>query len=387
MYMQQYFSKYINKFLSPAIYLIFIVLVIFFSYYSFSNEKERVDTQVNSQMLAVAKLIPLLLASDFHDRAILPNSIKKEEFEGNMKRLNQIAKNFKTDYLYTCIRKNNMMYITSSNATDEELKTGVNLVHYFGPYSEVTPAMLNIFDTKKILVVENTDRWGTFRSVLVPLKSQNGKIYISGVSMSTSSIQENIRERAIAHFLFVLGLIFLSLPIFLWRHRRITNLAYYDILTGLPNRIAFHSLANAALKLCKRNHKPFALLFLDLDGFKTINDTIGHSIGDKLLSKVSARLQNVLRKSDIPSRQGGDEFIIALSDTNIEGASLVSKKILQEIAKPYQIENHILNVTFSIGIAIFPHDGSDLENLSIKADIAMYKAKKLGGNCFSAEIE
>ncbi|MCJ7765591.1 MAG: GGDEF domain-containing protein, partial [Thiovulaceae bacterium] len=125
----------------------------------------------------------------------------------------------------------------------------------------------------------------------------------------------------------------------------------------------------------------------DLDGFKTINDTLGHSIGDKLLFQVSGRLQSVLRKSDIPSRQGGDEFVIALPETNIEGASFVSKKILEDIAKPYQIGNHILNVTCSIGIAMFPYDGADLENLSIKADVSMYKAKKLGGNCFSAEIE
>ncbi len=90
----------------------------------------------------------------------------------------------------------------------------------------------------------------------------------------------------------------------------------------------------------------------------------------------------VLRDSDIPSRQGGDEFVIALPNTNIKGASSVAEKILEEIAKPYKIEKYTLNVTFSIGIAIFPNDGFDLENLSKKADIAMYEAKKAGRNRF-----
>lgn len=383
--MQQRFAYYVNKFLSPFVYIIFIALVIFFTYYSFMQEKKRVYQEVDHQILAIAQMIPLLVAPDFDDRAISSSSISKEEFDTNMRRLNQIAKNFQVDYLYTCVKKDNMMYITNSSATDEELKSGINLVHYFDPYTEATPSMLKIFDTGKILYVENTDRWGTFRSVLVPIKSPNGSTYVAGVSLSLNSIQNYLKEHSIHHFLFGLGLILLSLPVFLWRHRRISNLAYYDSLTDLPNRMAFQTLAKAALNLCKRNNKPFALMFLDLDGFKTINDTLGHSIGDKLLIQVSKRLKNVLRKSDIPSRQGGDEFVIALPDTNIEGATFVSKKILEEIAKPYQIDNHVLHVTFSLGISMYPHDAMDLENLSIKADIAMYKAKKLGGNCFSVE--
>lgn len=275
------------------------------------------------------------------------------------------------------------MYITSGNATDEELTTGVNLIHYFDSYTEVTPEMLKIFDTGKILFIENTDHWGTFRNVLVPMKSPNGTTYIAGVSMSLHEIQHDVKERFIQHFAFGLGLILMSLPIFLWRHRKITKLAYYDTLTKLPNRLFFQRLSNTALNLSKRNRSDFALMFLDLDGFKMINDTLGHGVGDKLLLKVSKRLIKVLRESDIPSRQGGDEFVVALPNTNREGASSVANKILEEISKPYLIDNQPLNITCSIGIAMFPDDGMDIENLAKKADIAMYEAKNSGRNRFS----
>lgn len=373
---------YINRCLSPIVYSIFIALVIFFSYYSFVLERKSIYEQIDHQLLAIAKGLPLLLPRDFHDRAVSSDSISEEEFQANMSHFRQISQNFKVDYVYTAVEHNGTIYITSSNATDEELRTGINLVRYFDPYTEATPPMLEIFQSGKILFVENTDRWGTFRNVLVPLKSPNGTTYISGVSISLNHIRTHLRERSVHHFVFGIGLILISLPVFLWRHRKMTKLAFNDPLTQLPNRLAFQSLANASLHLCKRNHTPFALMFLDLDGFKMINDTLGHSIGDKLLIKVSRRLDGVLRKSDIPSRQGGDEFVIALPDTDLSGASFVAEKILNEIAKPYRVDQHTLSVTFSIGIAMFPDDGGDLENLSKKADIAMYEAKKAGRNCF-----
>lgn len=377
------FRSFINKFLSLIVYFIFSALVILFSYYSFIREKEYIYKEIDHNILAVAQSLPMLLSNDFHDRATSPNSITNQEFKANMEKLSQMAKSFKVDYVYTCIKRNNTMFITSGNATDNEIKTGVNLIHYYDPYIEATPSMLNVFDTGKILFVENTDHWGTFRNVLVPMKSPNGSIYMSGVSVSLYRIQQHLRERFIEHLIFGIGFLIISLPIFLWRHRRISRLAYYDSLTQLPNRHAFQKLASSTLNLCKRNDRQLALMFLDLDGFKTINDTLGHSIGDKLLIKVSKRLLTVLRDSDIPSRQGGDEFVIALPNTNIDGASFVAEKILEEIAKPYVIDKYTLNVTFSIGIAIFPNDGNDLENLSKKADIAMYEAKKAGRNRFS----
>lgn len=375
--------NYINKFLSQIVYAIFLLLIFIFSYYSYLHEKEYLYKQVDHNILSIAKSSPMLLANDFHDRASSSSSISDEEFKNNMKLLSQIAKSFQVDYIYTCIRKNGTMYITSANATDEEYLSGNNLVHYFDPYVEATPDMLKIFDTGKILFIENTDHWGTFRNVLVPMKSPNGTTYIAGVSISLNDIQREVKERFIQHSLFGLGLILISLPIFLWRHRKIAKLAYYDTLTKLPNRLAFKTLSVNALNLSKRNRNSFALMFMDLDGFKMINDTLGHNVGDKLLVKVSKRLKKVLRESDIPSRQGGDEFVIALPNTNTEGASMVATKILEEISKLYLIDDHSLNVTCSIGIALFPDDGTDIEDLGKKADSAMYEAKNNGRNCFS----
>ena len=124
----------------------------------------------------------------------------------------------------------------------------------------------------------------------------------------------------------------------------------------------------------------FALIFLDLDRFKDVNDSLGHHVGDKMLIELSHRLQSIKRESDMIARFGGDEFMILLPNTDKEGAEHVAQKILDVVSQPYAIEEHLLYTTASLGIALYPHDGLDLEKLSQKADSAMYKAKDLGRN-------
>lgn len=157
-------------------------------------------------------------------------------------------------------------------------------------------------------------------------------------------------------------------------------LANFDALTGLANRIQLENYFNYTLSLAKRNHSMFALIFLDLDRFKDVNDSLGHHVGDKMLIELSHRLQSIKRESDMIARFGGDEFMILLPNTDKEGAEHVAKKILDVVSQPYAIEEHLLYTTASLGIALYPHDGLDLEKLSQKADSAMYKAKDLGRN-------
>jgi diguanylate cyclase (GGDEF)-like protein/PAS domain S-box-containing protein len=157
--------------------------------------------------------------------------------------------------------------------------------------------------------------------------------------------------------------------------------AYYDALTGLPNRLLFRDRVVTALAQARRGKRGVAVMYLDLDHFKLVNDGLGHSIGDALLSEVAARLQGCIRSSDTISRLGGDEFTVLLNEVvDSDSAAGVARKILQSFARPFRVEAHELFVTASIGISLFPNDGEDVETLLKCADSAMYRAKELGRN-------
>jgi diguanylate cyclase (GGDEF)-like protein/PAS domain S-box-containing protein len=159
--------------------------------------------------------------------------------------------------------------------------------------------------------------------------------------------------------------------------------AYHDALTGLPNRLLFRDRLTIALAHAKRQQSPLTVMFLDLDRFKYVNDTLGHSLGDELLRAVAARLRSVLREGDTIARMGGDEFTILLGDvTTAEDAAKIAQKMLDVVAHPLQIEGHELYVTTSIGIAMFPDDGETAEALLKNADSAMYRAKEIGRNLY-----
>jgi diguanylate cyclase (GGDEF)-like protein/PAS domain S-box-containing protein len=163
---------------------------------------------------------------------------------------------------------------------------------------------------------------------------------------------------------------------------RINYLANFDPLTGLPNRSQLNDHLKYALSLAKRSNGHLALMFLDLDHFKDINDTLGHSIGDIVLVELAKRLCLGLREEDTITRLGGDEFILLLPGVDALGAINVAEKLLNEIAGTYRVEHYDLTLTASIGIALYPDDGKDLETLSKSADAAMYRAKQEGRQCY-----
>ncbi|MCK9371921.1 MAG: EAL domain-containing protein [Sulfuricurvum sp.] len=161
---------------------------------------------------------------------------------------------------------------------------------------------------------------------------------------------------------------------------QIYHLANFDSLTGLPNRAQLQNYFNHTLNLSKRNNTPFVVMFLDLDHFKEINDTLGHTIGDRMLVESAKRFRSLISDVDIVARLGGDEFIIVLSDTDAHGAERLLQKLFEAISHPYHIEQYGLNISASVGIAIYPTDGKDIETLSKNADTAMYRAKQEGRN-------
>ncbi len=162
--------------------------------------------------------------------------------------------------------------------------------------------------------------------------------------------------------------------------RHVHHLAFNDSLTGLPNRMLFAETLGLAIKRAQSHEQSLAVLFLDLDRFKFVNDTLGHEIGDQLLQSVAGRLRNCLRSSDCVARLGGDEFTVLLSElTDPVSATHAAEKICRSLATPFDIEGHDIFVSASIGISIYPGDGQDVSTLLRHADTAMYRAKRSGG--------
>jgi diguanylate cyclase (GGDEF)-like protein/PAS domain S-box-containing protein len=161
--------------------------------------------------------------------------------------------------------------------------------------------------------------------------------------------------------------------------QQLAHSAEHDFLTGLPNRMLLNDRVTQAITLAPRHLKKVAVLFMDLDGFKHINDSLGHPIGDKLLQSIAKRLVDCVRGSDTVSRQGGDEFVVLLSEVaQSEDAAISALRLLQAVAEPHSINAHDLHVTTSIGVSVYPDDGLDAETLIKNADTAMYQAKENG---------
>ncbi|HUO43752.1 MAG TPA: EAL domain-containing protein [Burkholderiales bacterium] len=164
---------------------------------------------------------------------------------------------------------------------------------------------------------------------------------------------------------------------------RVEYLAYHDGLTGLPNRSLFSKLLEQGINQARRHDRRLAVIFLDLDRFKQINDTLGHDAGDALLQETAKRLTTCLRDSDTVARLGGDEFVALLPELEKEEyAATVARKILSATAKPFTLAGHELRITASVGIGIYPKDGEDEQTLTKNADVAMYQAKSEGKNNF-----
>jgi diguanylate cyclase (GGDEF)-like protein len=162
--------------------------------------------------------------------------------------------------------------------------------------------------------------------------------------------------------------------------RRIEHLAHFDMVTGLPNRALLSDRLAQETARARRSSRGFAVLLFDLDGFKSVNDTWGHSAGDRVLAIVGERARKVMRASDTVGRQGGDEFLAILPETALEGALGVAEKLRESLRAPYPVGNAEAHLSTSVGVSLFPDHGSDPEALQRAADAALYRAKREGKN-------
>ncbi|NJD25536.1 MAG: EAL domain-containing protein [Betaproteobacteria bacterium] len=160
------------------------------------------------------------------------------------------------------------------------------------------------------------------------------------------------------------------------------HLARHDALTGLANRSALESILEQAIALARRDRASVGVILLDLDRFKTINDSLGHNVGDRLLVEVAGRIRNCMREADVVARLGGDEFVVVIPRLDSPDVTTVATRIVEYLSLPYMIDGRELRTPPSLGIAIYPEDAEDVETLMRYADTAMYSAKDLGGGCF-----
>lgn len=204
-------------------------------------------------------------------------------------------------------------------------------------------------------------------------RRKNGEIYAEWLTINT--VKNNRGE--ITHYVAI----FADITEHKQAEEHMRHLAHYDVLTDLPNRVLFYDRLGQALIKAQRSRSKSAVMFLDLDRFKVINDTLGHSIGDLLLQEVAQRLTDCVRQGDTVSRMGGDEFVILLPELgDADDAYLVAQKLLNAASRPFVLQGHELQVSASIGISFYPDDGANAETLMKNADVAMYRAKEVGRN-------
>jgi len=202
-------------------------------------------------------------------------------------------------------------------------------------------------------------------------RKKNGEVYVAWVSISAITNEQGIATQYMA--------VLTDISSLQEDIEKVRYLANYDSLTRLPNRLLFHDHLLQAKAWAKRHEQTFALLFIDLDGFKPVNDNLGHAIGDQLLQGVANRLQDCVRETDIVARLGGDEFTMILNNIKKpQNAAQVAEKIVEHLQHPFQILQHQVTISASIGISLYPYDNQDVDQLLEQADIAMYEAKRAG---------
>ncbi|MCF6147105.1 MAG: GGDEF domain-containing protein [Candidatus Kuenenia sp.] len=205
-----------------------------------------------------------------------------------------------------------------------------------------------------------------------------GKVIVGQVTVGNSAKDYSEKDVQLLERIAVLYAIAIQ---HLWTEEVITHMAYFDEITNLPNRRLFNDRLYVAISNASRYRKRLAVMFLDLDGFKNVNDSLGHQIGDQLLVEIAYRLSHTVRQSDTIARMGGDEFIVLLTQADhVDNIISVANKILEAVKQPILLDGNEIRITISIGIAQYPDNGKDVNTLLKSADIALYRAKESGKN-------
>ena len=330
-----------------------------------TKDGRTIDVEVTAREFVLSgRTAWLTLINDITDRKRAEAALRESE-----EQFKQLADNIPQVFWITDIRHRNTIYISPAAAVmlgqplQELYRDPRSLVRAVHPedrrrvHDARKFAMRGGYDeTYRVVRSDGTIRWVNDRAF--PVQDESGNVYrIAGIA-------EDVTEKKFAE-------------------EQLMQLAHYDVLTRLPNRALFYDRMKQALAQAKRNQWTVGVMFIDLDRFKNVNDTLGHAVGDQLLQQVSERLTRALRAGDTVGRLGGDEFAIVLSNfSSALDANLVAQKIMAGFDEPFRLEGSDIYVTASIGITLYPDDSADQDTLIRNADAAMYRAKEAGRNSY-----
>ena len=299
-------------------------------------------------------------------RDITDRKKAEEELEESKEKYRSLVENI-NDLFYTLDTQGNITYISPVVERFTRYKVSDLIGKPFIPliYPDDLPGLLDSFNR----LVSGQMEPSEFRVLdkdgrIIFVRTSSRPIYEDGKVVGITAVMTDITQRKLME-------------------QKLEEMATHDFLTGLPNRVLLLDRFNIAAALAHRNKARLAVMSLDLDKFKTINDSLGHDAGDQVLKAVGTRLTGIIRASDTLARVGGDEFILVMMETNhVDNAAVIAQKILDSFTEPLSIDGHPLHLTTSIGIAIYPADAQDLETLTKQSDAAMYYSKGHGRNQF-----
>ncbi|GEM_PF-1253280 len=357
-----------NTLFLVATFILFTLAVTLFSYYEYQLHKAKLYHQIDQKLLSAARGATLILPSGFYDRAQNRSSISATEYEYNLDRLSQFAKTQDVIYVYMMVQREGKIYFTASNATDEERRTGINLTRYFDFYDDADPALKNVFKTRHVAFSEYTDKWGTFRSVFLPMKSSGGTEYVVAADVQIDTINNVLNEEMFSLLLRLFIVIALSLPFFTWRLRRInTHLAE-------KNEVLDQEVKESEKNLNQNNIELKAILdatqesifLLDKNGIVlTLNTTAAHRLDEETSNVIGhcvydffppeaaqrrrANVEKVFRTGNIINIEDRrDEKIFSLNYYPVfdEDQTVTAVVVFaQEITARKQAEEHIHHLT------------------------------------------
>lgn len=321
----------------------------------------------NQEFWELTNIHSLSSASDNAKHVVISQDITK--FKNNEKRLRLASTVFHTATEAVMICDAESKILAVNNAFVEI--TGYSEQETLGNKPSILSSGHHddTFYQKMFIELENSGQW----QGEISNRRKDGEVYFEWLSITALKNPAGILEAYVS--------LFSDITKRKKTEDKIYKQANFDMLTGLSNRVHFADRLEFCLTVAKREATKVALLFIDLDGFKQINDTLGHALGDTLLQEVANRLTSILRQSDMAARLGGDEFAIILSgNINFNAVDTLAKRVVTEVAMPFNLDGNNSNISASVGISIYPDDGADSETLLKNADSAMYEVKSRGRN-------
>lgn len=387
--------QYQPKFWYFILFFLTLLIGIMFSIYVSHAQDEEMRDNLITYTNTIEQSIdwkPFATTLNTNPNRIKPNDLAQLELQLK----NACKANSECHFIYLLYQDNNQVKFlldASSQPPSEISQLGE-------VFSEASDELKHVMNTRRPYVEGPvTDHWGTWVSTRVPVTStiHTPNFVMLSIDVAATDWNRLVLKKTIVPV--ITTLIFLGILIgFFYQNKvrdrlffeqlhstsELNDLANNDALTGLPNRRLLEDRMTQALKSAKRTQHIVAVLFLDLDNFKPVNDSYGHAVGDELLKTVAGRLIRLLREEDTVARIGGDEFIILLPKLRVEQQAIVTaEKIVSELAMPFNILGHQLHIGASVGIVLYPRHDNDPYNLIKYADSAMYVAKRQGRNCYS----